>query len=297
MQRPVQIEKELNQIGTIKELTGIFRGIASLRIAQIKNQVLQSQQFFHELWNIYTQIRVDNIFHFGRATSSEEVIDKELFIVITAEGGFSGDIDQKLIEWMLTHYDEKKNDIIVIGHHGAIQLSQRGIGIKKYYKLPSKDRNINVLPVVAEVQKYRSSTVYYQTYVSLMVQDVKRISLQTAVQEEGKAQEQAEDDLPEDSIAKEIITEQNYIFEPSTFAVVDHLERSMLGIMVSQLILESKLAQYASRFRAMSAANDRAKDTHDDLRLLYNRAKRALNDERLKEIVASMKQFEKTMAR
>ncbi len=71
----------------------------------------------------------------------------------------------------------------------------------------------------------------------------------------------------------------------------------MLGIMISQLILESKLAQYASRFRAMSAANDRAKESHDELRLLYNRAKRALNDERLKEIVASMKQFEKAAAR
>ena len=26
-----------------------------------------------------------------------DVIDKELYIIITAEGGFSGDIDQKLI--------------------------------------------------------------------------------------------------------------------------------------------------------------------------------------------------------
>lgn len=287
MKRPQELERELNQIKTVENLTGIFRGLASLRIAQIKNQVQQSQRFFHELWQIYTQIRVDNIFHFGRNTGGGEVINKELFIVITAEGGFSGEIDQKLIEWMLTKHDPAKQDIIIIGHHGAVQLSQRGVAFKKYYKLPAKDRNINVLPIIEQVQRYRTSTVYYQTYVSLMVQDVKRISLQTAVTEAGKAEADAAKDKAGEK--KHFISEQNYIFEPSTFAVVDHLERSMLSIMVSQLILESKLAQYASRFRAMSAANDRAKDTHDDLTLVYNRARRAMADERLKEIVAGMK--------
>jgi F-type H+-transporting ATPase subunit gamma len=301
MQRPQEIEKDLEQVGTIEEITGIFRGIASLRISQIKNQVLQSQEFFHELWNIYTQIRVDTIFHFGRQTNESEVIDKELIIIITAEGGFSGEIDHKLIDWMLKSYDKEKHDIIVIGHHGAIQLSQRGVSFKKYYKLPVRDRNINVQPIVAEVQKYRTSSAFYQTYVSLMVQDVKRISLQTAVQEAGKSQadrfqedgvvdtDKRKDKQAPDGTQSEFISEQNYIFEPSTYAVVDHLERSMLSIMISQLILESKLAQYASRFRAMSAANDRAKESHDDLKLDFNRAKRALADERLKEIVAGLK--------
>lgn len=284
MKRPQELELELNQISTMQNLTGIFRGLASLRIAQIKNQVQQSQRFFHELWAIYTQIRVDNIFHFGRTQGGGDVINKELLIVITAEGGLGGDIDQKLIDWLISHYDKDKQDIIVIGHHGAVQLSQRGVAFKKYYKLPAKDRNINVLPIIEQVQQYRTSMVYYQTYVSLMVQDVKRISLQTAVTEAGRAEADAAK-----GAKSAFISEQNYIFEPSTFAVVDHLERSMLSIMVSQLILESKLAQYASRFRAMSAANDRAKESHDDLKLIYNRSKRAMADERLKEIVAGMK--------
>ena len=310
MQHPKEIEIELGTIDTIVNLTGVFEGIASLRIAQIKNQVVQSQAYFKELWDIYTQLRVDATFHFGRQTNDEKVIDKELFVVITAEGGFSGDIDEKLIEYMLKDFDKDKNDIIVIGHHGAIQLSQRGVQIKKYYKLPSKDRNINVTPIISEVQRYKSTAAYYQQYVSLMVQDVKRIGLMAAVQEQGKATDGTDvETAPQlvkqigaevdkthvapkkdskDSMAQ-FISEENYIFEPSTYAVVDHLERSMLSIMLSQIILDSKLAQYASRFRAMSAANDRASESHDDLKLLFNRAKRAINDERLKEIVAGMK--------
>src|SRR5690606_16951720 len=125
--------------------------IASMRIARIKNQVLQSTQFFNDLWNIYTQLRVDSLFRYGRG-KREDVIDKELYIIVTAEGGFSGDIDQKLIRLMLKDYDPNKNDMIVVGHHGAIQLAQKGIKYKKYFRLPAKDLDINVTPIIKYVQ-------------------------------------------------------------------------------------------------------------------------------------------------
>lgn len=267
-------------MGTLVELTSVFEGIASMRIAQIKNQVLQSTKFFNELWNIYTQLRVDSLFSFGRDQHHDaEVIDKELFIIVTAEGGFSGDIDQKLVELMLQSYSPDKNDIIVIGHHGALQLAQRGVTYKKYFKLPSRDQNINVMPIIREVQQYRTTELFYQEYVSLMVQDVKRIELSMAVKERGDAGENKD----------EIISEDTYIFEPSSFAVAAHLERSMMQIAISQLILNSKLAQYASRFRAMSASHQRADEETADLHLNYNRAKRAVKDERLKEIINGLK--------
>lgn len=279
MKRPAEIEREERAMATLAELTNVFEGIASMRIAQIKNQVLQATQFFDELWGIYSQLRVSAIFGFGRQNKEIEVIDKELYVIITAEGGFSGDIDQKLIQLMLKTYDKDKNEIIVIGHHGAIQLAQRGISYKKYFKLPTKDQNINVAPIIKEVQLYRNTSVFYQEYVSLMVQDVKRIELSNAVQQEGR----------QSGSPDEIISEANYIFEPSTYDVVDHLERSMMTIALSQLILDSKLAQYASRFRAMSASNQRANEAKGELHLDYNRARRAIKDERLKEIINGMK--------
>lgn len=279
MKRPAEIEHDEAAMATLAELTSVFEGIASMRIAQIKNQVLQATQFFDELWHIYSQLRVSAIFGFGRQNAEVEVIDKELYVIITAEGGFSGDIDQKLIQLMLKTYDKDKNEIIVIGHHGAIQLAQRGISYKKYFKLPTKDQNINVAPIIREVQLYRNTSVFYQEYVSLMVQDVKRIELSNAVQKEGNQAGETD----------EIISESNYIFEPSTYDVVDHLERSMMTIALSQLILDSKLAQYASRFRAMSASNQRANEAKQELHLDYNRAKRAIKDERLKEIINGMK--------
>jgi F-type H+-transporting ATPase subunit gamma len=89
--------------------------------------------------------------------------------------------------------------------------------------------------------------------------------------------------------SEEVISELNYIFEPDSFAVAAHLERSMMQISISQLILSSKLAQYASRFKAMTASHQRADESRAELHMQYNRARRAIKDERLKEIINGMK--------
>lgn len=279
MRRPLAIAKEQAAMATIVELTSAFEGIASLRIAQIKNQVLESQKFFSELWNIYRQLAVSTKFGYGKGNAGGQNPKKQLLIAVTAEGGLSGDIDERLIKEMLGVYQPDQHDIMVIGHHGALQLAQSGVGFKKYFKLPEKDENINVTPLVREVQNYHDTIVYYQTYKSLTNQEVRHISLSRAVQQEGQ----------QAKTSANVINEATYIFEPSTFAVVDHLERSMLQIALSQVILDSKLAQYASRFQAMTLARSKADESLNSLKRAYNLAKRANSDERLKEIVNGLK--------
>ena len=66
MKRPQELAIEEQSMASLVQLTSVFESIASIKIAQIKNKVLQSQQFFNELWHIYSQIRVDGTFRFGR---------------------------------------------------------------------------------------------------------------------------------------------------------------------------------------------------------------------------------------
>ncbi len=279
MQQLSELAKERDAMGTMGRLSSAFEGIASMRISQIKDQVLQSQLFFGDLWRIYSQIRVGDVFTYGRRNINEIPIQKELYILITSEGSFSGDIDQRLIKEAMKTYDPAKNDIIVIGHHGAVQLAQNGIKYTRSFKTPQRDSNINVAPLTQEAQKYMSTVVFYQEYVSLSEQQIRSIHLATAVVDLGKNIQQGED----------VISEKTYIFEPSTYDVVNHLERSMMQIMLAEVILESKLAQYASRFRAMSGAKEKSNERLLDLVTYFNRAKRHIKDERLKEIMNGLR--------
>lgn len=272
------IQKEAGQVGTVTELTGIFESIASMRIGKIKDRVQRSQLFFAELWKIYTQLRVDPTERLTGKNGPKR--DKpNVFLVLTSEGGLSGDIDQRIVRTVIESYDAKTTDLVVIGAHGATQFVQNHAQIKRYFRLPDVDQAIDVSPIVDELLGYRKPTVWFQRYLSLSVQEVGRIDLLGRVQALGS---------DADTKAGEIISPREYLFEPSVDDVVRYLEAVMMEIALSQVILESRLAQYASRFTAMSAAKKRAKELQVSLIMAYNRAKRGEADDRIKEIVNSM---------
>jgi F-type H+-transporting ATPase subunit gamma len=272
------IQKEAGQVGTVSQLTGIFESIASMRIGKIKDRVTRSQAFFAELWKIYTALRVDPTERLTGKNGPKR--DKpNVFLALTSEGGLSGDIDQRIVKTVLQNLDSKTTDLIVIGAHGATQFVQNHSKIKRYFRLPDVDQAIDVSPIVDELLGYSHPTVWFQRYVSLSVQEVGRIDLLGRVRALGSdAQDKA----------GEIISPREYLFEPSVEDVVRYLEAVMMEIALSQVILESRLAQYASRFTAMSSAKKRAKELQLSLVMAYNRAKRGEADDRIKEIVNAM---------
>lgn len=278
MKQVKQISTELGQVETIHSLTGIFENIASMRIGRIKNQVVASNNFFLELWQLYSQLRVETNTPTLQALAARHTIKKTAFILITSEGGLSGDIDQRIIDNVLQDYDPKKVDIIVIGYHGMTLLAQRGVQPHKFFRLPTSDVPVDVTPVIAAVTPYRHADIYYQKFVSLARQKVEKIALLSAVQSLGEAT----------AGSQQVITPREFIFEPSIDEVVVYLETVMMEIALGQTILDSRLSQLASRFNAMRQAQDRAKDLSSDLKRLLFSAKRSLSDERIREVVNSM---------
>lgn len=282
MRRPLEIKAEEASVRSVVSLTSALESLSSMQIAKTKNKVLISNQFFDEIWNIYKQIRVDVLFNFGR-TVEEKPIDKELLILITAKGGLSGDIDQRLIRKVTDHYDETKNDVLVVGHHGALKLKQAHVEATYYFELPEHDY-INVDPLMDIVRRYSKSRIYYQNYVSLSQQEIKEVDLSEVVSSKGRVA-----DL--DTVGDDVVSEKTYIFEPSSYQVAAYLENSILRLTISQFIYDSRLAQVASRFKAMSAAKERSIANAAELHTEFNRAKRNQVDTRLKESLAGLKKI------
>ena len=282
MRRPLEIKAEEASVRSVVSLTSALESLSSMQIAKTKNKVLISNQFFDEVWSIYKQIRVDVLFNFGRQID-ETPIDKELLILITAKGGLSGDIDQRLVRKFIERYDEAKNDVLVIGHHGALKLKQSHVDYMYYFDLPEKDY-INVDPLMDIIKKYARSRIFYQDYISLSQQEIKDVDLSEVVSSKGRVADLG-------AISRDLISEKTYIFEPSSYQVAAYLESSILRLTISQFIYDSRLAQVASRFKAMSAAKERSVDTASELHTEYNRAKRNQVDTRLKESLAGLKKI------
>lgn len=278
MRRANAIEDESKQIGTVKDLTSVFESIASTQVAKVKNKVKLSKEFFNLLWEQYSALRIDPATRItGRDRSSVSAKKNSVFVIISAEAGLSGDIDQRLVETMLKDYEEETTDIVVLGSHGASQLEQRKVPYVRFFQVPESDSYIDVSPVIEAVHPYRHIVVYYEEYASLGVQNIKRIDLISNIKE-----------MSEDA-GEDAITEQETIFEPSIDYIADEMEKNMMTLALSQTILESSLAQSASRFNAMALAKDTATDLLKDYKLEYHRAKRAESDRRMREVLISLK--------
>jgi len=284
MKRAIAIQDELREIQTVESLTEVFESIASIKISRIRDRVVVSKDFFAELWQTYGGLRIDPKERLNRSKQAQKA--RDVFLAVTAEGKLSGDIDEKIIDAMLeARTSPDTTDIIVIGSHGVAQLAHRRVAATYAFHLPESDSQFSVTNVVSLLNKYNQISVFYQTYESLRVQKIKRIDLISAIHGLSKTVEQGE-----------VVSSHDYIFEPNIDEIADYMESVMMSVAVIQVIMESKLAQHASRFNTMNAAKHRADELTGDFRRLYNRAKRGEADERLKEIMKVVNHQKETLA-
>ncbi len=282
MRRANVIEKEAASIQTLRDLTNVFESLASTQVAKVKSKAELSKRFFQLLWEHYSAIRIDPK---KRITArAENGNRKKVMVLISAEGGLSGDLDQRMIENMQSEYNPKDTDIVVLGSHGAGQLTQRGIPYIRFFQVPETDQYIDVTPIIDAILPYSSIAVYYEEYMSLGQQEVRKIDLISRI----KTMSVGADEY--------VITDKDTIFEPSLDEIADQMEIMMMSLALSQTILESGLAQAASRFNAMTVAEDRANDLLTDYKMEYHRAKRGENDRRLREVLVGMKKKKRTLA-
>lgn len=273
MRRALHIQNELGQIHIVEDLTEVFESVASMHIAKIRNRVIASKSFFAELWPTYRSLRLDPE---ERVVTSHSQKGRNAFVALTAEGRLGGQVNDQIIDQLLqTLPNSQKTDVMSIGGRGAELLAQHQTPVVHSFPLPSTDINFSVGDIIKILQEYDHITVFYQTYESLRTQKVVRIELLTAVRVLG-------DDVGEEG---ETVSSRDYIFEPNIGEIAKYMESVMMGVALTQIIMESKLAGYAARFNAMNAAKRRARDLVFDIRSQYYRAKRAENDERLKEIM------------
>lgn len=277
MRRASAIEKDAADITTIEDLTAVFESLASTQVGKVKSKVELSKEFFRLLWARYSSLRVDPSTRITQRQLGEAGAKEKVFIVISAEAGLSGDIDQRLINVMERAYDPKTTDIIILGSHGANQLSQRGIPYVRFFQVPETDSYIDVSPVIEAVAPYAKIIVYYEEYVSLGVQDIQSIDLVSSVKEMSEG------------VDEDAMTAEDTIFEPSLDEIADQMEVTMMTLALSQAILESGLAQAASRFNAMAVAKKRAGELRGDFMLEFHRAKRSESDRRMREVMISIK--------
>lgn len=90
--------------------------------------------------------------------------------------------------------------------------------------------------------------------------------------------------IPSDE--EEVKHHWDYIYEPDSQEVLDHVFDRYIESLVYQAVVENIASEQAARMVAMQAATDNAGKIIEDLALAYNKARQASITQELTEIVS-----------
>jgi F-type H+-transporting ATPase subunit gamma len=91
--------------------------------------------------------------------------------------------------------------------------------------------------------------------------------------------------LPNEQEADVMAAHWDYIYEPTSKEVLDHLLGRYVESLVYQEVVENIACEQAARMVAMKSASDNAGKLIDELQLIYNKARQAAITQELSEIV------------
>ena len=230
---------------------------------------------------------------------------KICFLVITSDKGLCGGANSVVLSRASASASRagKDNvDIVAVGKKGADFFRHKGFNvIASFSGFGDYAKLVDTLPVARLLMDYQKEgryaevTVFYNKFISTLKQTVfahtvlpfdlntLRDIAKEIIPETGRYANFRKDFL-QNSIPEELPAD--YIFEPSSMAVLDRLLPQLFKIEIHSIILEANASEHSARMVAMKNASDNAKGIIGDLKLIYNTARQAAITKELSEISA-----------
>jgi F-type H+-transporting ATPase subunit gamma len=212
-------------------------------------------------------------------------------LILSTDKGLCGALNTNLFRKIV---EEVKGDakFITVGRKATQFISRSGRDLVADFTISDKATFSELRPLLKLlIDAYKNGEVdtieiVYPSFVNVLVQEPVIQSLLPIVdlREVLEQLKKRVADLP--SLEARGDTRE-MVFEPTAEAVLDALPELYVKVIIHQLLLESRAAEYCARMVAMKAATDNASTLVDDLTLDYNKARQAAITQEILEIAAS----------
>ena len=212
-------------------------------------------------------------------------------LILSTDKGLCGALNTNLFRKIV---EEVKGTakFITVGRKATQFVSRSGRGLVADFNISDKAAFSELRPMLKLlIDAYKNGEVdtieiAYPSFVNVLVQEPVIQSLLPIV-DLREVLEQLKKLVSNLSSLDARSDSREMVFEPSASAVLDALPELYIKVIVHQLLLESRAAEYCARMVAMKAATDNASTLIEDLTLDYNKARQAAITEEILEIAAS----------
>ncbi len=267
----IDVKKEINELGSFKEIAQTYQEVAALRMRKIKDFVLKNREFLSGLATVFARVKLsyeEGLIEFLRSQGikneeqQQEYIEKMNFTVkngrdalifISANTGLYGDIIARVFDYFCKHID-KKSDIVIVGKVGRLLFEQRFPGKEyAYYEISDRAPEPEIVnKMMHNLDAYEHIIVFHGEFKDILNQ----VPSQTSVSGDRLSLE-----------VKEDLKRINCIFEPNIEEVFNFFEKEIKTTLFDQSIYESSLSKFTSRMVSLDSATSNAGEKLEKLKL------------------------------
>jgi len=276
------IVEEQKFMSVLQTIATAYQDISVMKMKETRGFIDHARRFVENLKSIFESLKYSYplLDRLNRDEPEKKPLAK---IVITANTKFHGDILRRIFEAFLKDQNEK-GDVFLIGRIGKDLMQEYGqkAAVKLFDISDINMKMGDLKPLIYYLLQYKKIYVYHAKFSSIVRQDpiVTELTNINKLLEEELIEEQEDR-----SLAEALPT---YLFEPSGEKIVSFLNDNVIISLMRQAVLETQLARFAARLKAMDALLRKIDENMDKLHRQERKIQHDANNRKQLERISGM---------
>ena len=275
-----EIRTKIKSIQNTQKITRAMEMVAASKMRKAQDRMRAARPYAEKMRHVIAHLASAHP-EYQHPYMLERAARRAGFIVVSTDRGLCGGLNANMFRRMLGEMQQWRNegvqlDFCTIGNKASMFFKRLGgsvIGQTSHLgDEPDIERLIGTVKVMLDAyneEKIDRLYLVFNRFVNSMTQ-----------------QPEIEQLLPlVPSGEQEVKHYWDYVYEPDSKEVLDHLLMRYVESLVYQGVVENVASEQAARMVAMKAASDNAGGLIDELQLAYNKARQASITQELSEIV------------
>ncbi len=273
-----EIRNRISSIGSTMQITSAMKMVSAAKLKKAQDAITHMRPFSNKLTELLQNLSATLDADDGGVYTQQRDVKKVLLVAITSNRGLCGSFNSSVIKEVkhiaATKYNGKEVTVLTIGKKGNDLLSKE---FEIYADKGDIFDDLNFANVAAIAEDLMDQFVNDKyDIIKIVYNRFKNAATQIITEEQF---------LPILPLDTEVVSNTDYIFEPSKHEIVKGLIPKSLKTQLFKAIRDSYAAEHGARMTAMHKATDNATELRDELLLIYNKARQAAITNEILEIV------------
>lgn len=299
-----EIKQRIRSIKNTKKITKAMELVAASKMKRSISKALSSRLYANYSWDLLTSLSerleiIDQPFFNGHEENKKDK-KKNLFIIITSNGGLCGAYNSQIIKKSISMLKDLDDiEVITVGKKGDDAMRRLGLNVvASFLEIPDNSDLNDILPlsklIIDEFKKgkYKKVHIAYTDFVSALTQKANIRQILPIAKEEIREIIEEMNEVKDKEKRKEVKNHTPYIFEGDMNVIVESLAEKLVRMQIYHMILESSASEQSAKMMAMKNASEAAGEMIDDLTLVFNKARQSGITQEISEISAGMASIE-----